>query len=312
MKHSDPDANEYKSFKGRKDEINKIIKQLQTNKNIKDICNDAIPPYIEDNDIEFEKNPNVFCFRDKVFDLIECKFIDVPDKYDYMVITTGYDYREPLKEEMDKINELLTKVFLIPEERKLYLTILATGLYGKTLEKFTLANGSGRNGKGFINELVAKTLGNYAYTCSNAVLLNSIKDGANQTIANMDNKRVIFYREPDTSNLQKINSSTVKEISGGNEINARGLYSSKTKTLLKATHILECNERPKISGETDDAIAMRLIDIGFRSTFTKNKNDVDTDNNIYEGDDTVKDIAFQDNHKFALFHILVEHWKNTY
>jgi phage/plasmid-associated DNA primase len=207
------------------------------------------------------------------------------------------------------MNELLTKVFPFHEERKLYLTLLATGLYGKTLEKFVLANGSGRNGKGFTNELIMKTLGNYAYTCSNAVLLSSIKDGANQTIANMDHKRVVFYREPDTTNNQKLNTSTIKEITGGNEINARGLYSSNTKTILKATHILECNERPKMSGETDEAIAMRLIDIGFRSTFTKNLNDVDAENHIYEGDDSVKDVSFQDNHKFALFHILVEHWK---
>jgi phage/plasmid-associated DNA primase len=46
-------------------------------------------------------------------------------------------------------------------------------------------------------------LGNYGYTCSNAIFLDGIKDGANQTIANMHNKRMIFYREPDTDNNQK-------------------------------------------------------------------------------------------------------------
>jgi hypothetical protein len=39
-------------------------------------------------------------------------------------------------------------------------------------------------------------------------------------------------------------------------MNAKGLYSSNTKTVLKATHILECNERPKMSGETDEAISI--------------------------------------------------------
>ena len=41
-----------------------------------------------------------------------------------------------------------------------------------------------------------------------------------------------------------------------NEMNARGLYSSNTNTVLKATNILECNERPKMSGETDEAISI--------------------------------------------------------
>ena len=109
-----------------------------------------------------------------------------------MCINTGYDYREPTKVETDKLNELFERVFPKEDERKLYLTLLATGLHGKTLEKFILANGSGRNGKGFTNELSMKMFGHYAYTCSNSILLNPIKDGANQTIANMDNKRLIF------------------------------------------------------------------------------------------------------------------------
>jgi hypothetical protein len=49
---------------------------------------------------------------------------------------------------------MLDKIFIIKDERELYLIILATGLYGQTLEKFILANGEGRNGKGVLNEFV--------------------------------------------------------------------------------------------------------------------------------------------------------------
>ena len=54
---------------------------------------------------------------------------------------------------------------------------------------------------------------------------------------------------------------------------------------------------------------MRLIDIEFRSTITNNAKDADPGNHIFEGDDSVKDIQFQENHKVSLFHILVAHWK---
>ena len=47
------------------------------------------------------------------------------------------------------------------------------------------------------------------------------------------------------------------------------------------------------------------------STFTNNAKDAyaDPGKHIFEGDDGVKDIQFQENHKFSLFHILVAHWK---
>ena len=184
-------------------------------------------------------------------------------------------------------------------------------MHGKTLEKFILANGCGRNGKGFINELFLCMLGRYGYTCSNSVLMNPLKGGACQEVANMDNKRCVIYREPDTDNCKKLNGSTVKELTGGKVIPARGLYSSKTEQVLRATHIVECNERPKISGDIGNALVMRIIDQLFRSTFTKELNDVDESIHIYKGDDSIKDTQFQENHKYALFNILTEYWNDS-
>jgi phage/plasmid-associated DNA primase len=206
------------------------------------------------------------------------------------------------------MNGLLDQVFPYPDERKLYLIVLASGLCGKTLEKFINANGNGGNGKGFLNELAQCVMGNYAYTCGNNVLLNPIKAGNNPEVANMNHKRIVFYREPDTSQNQKLNVATVKELTGGKEINARLNYSNDTKCNLKATHILECNERPKLSGKIDDAVVRRLIDIPFRSTFTKNPDDYAGDH-VFQGNDTVKTYIFQQDHKSALFHIILEHWK---
>jgi hypothetical protein len=50
--------------------------------------------------------------------------------------------------------------------------------------------------------------GDYAYNGGNAILLNPIKAGNNPEVANMNNKRIVFYREPDTEN-QKINIATL-------------------------------------------------------------------------------------------------------
>ena len=88
---------------------------------------------------------------------------------------------------------MLEKVLPYADERKLYLTILSTGLCGKTLEKFTNANGNGGNGKGFLNECAEVLFGDYAYTCVNGVLLNPIKAGNNPETASMNNKRIVCF-----------------------------------------------------------------------------------------------------------------------
>jgi phage/plasmid-associated DNA primase len=309
MKLYDADGDEYKNYKLKCDAIYKIIVSLQSNKNIKDVCNDAIKPYIENKNIEFEINPYIFCFENKIFDLQKCDFV-LPYKYDYMTLTTGYNYTSPTSEQINKMNNVISDIFPIESERALYLIILSTGLFGKTLEYFTLANGTGRNGKGLLNELAIKTFGNYAYTCSNVVLMNDLKDGTNQSIANMNHKRFIIYREPKESINSKLNSSVIKELTGGSEINARGIYSSNTKTNLKGTHIEECNAKPKIDGEVNDALLKRIIDIPFRTSFTaNNKDEIDRENNILMPDSSFKELSFQNDYKIALFHILIPYWK---
>ncbi len=309
LKELEPGNDNYRLTLEKNKLLIKIIGQLQSNSNIKAICNDAIKPYIENNKVSFEKNAYVFCFTNKVYDLKKYEFFDYGNREDYMTMTTGYEYRPATKTEKETLNNILSKIFPIEIERKLYLTILSTGLYGMTLEKFILANGSGRNGKGLINELAEKMFGNYAYNCNNAILLNAVKDGANQSISNMDNKRIIFYREPNAENQHKLDVCTIKEITGGSKINARALYSTNTDTNLKGTHIMECNEKPLMRGQIDKAIMDRYIDIKFRSTFTDRDEEVNEEENIYKCKVELKEINFQEEHKYALFEILIEHWK---
>jgi hypothetical protein len=51
-----------------------------------------------------------------VYDLEKCEFVE-PNKEEYMIISTGYIYREPTLAEIDKLNKLLGHVFPIQEEK---------------------------------------------------------------------------------------------------------------------------------------------------------------------------------------------------
>ena len=218
-------------------------------------------------------------------------------------------YIEPEEKEIEELKGVLNSILPVEDERKLYMTILCSGMVGKTLEKFINANGSGGNGKGVLNELMYEMSGEYAYNCCNEVLLKPLKSGNNVDVANMENKRVVFYREPDTSQQQKLNISSIKELTGGSEISATKKYSNKTKCVISGTHIIECNERPKINGRVDNAMVRRLIDIPFRSMFVKNVKDYEGEQYVFQGNDNYKTAEFRDTYKCALFVILIEYMK---
>jgi len=267
-------------------------------------------------DIVFDKNPYLFCFKNKLFDLSKNKFIKPKPEY-YISMTTGYNYEdlddETKDELIEELNKIIDTIFFQKDLKQLYLTILSTGMCGIPLEKFIISNGSGGNGKGLLNELVQSTIGEYAYILPSSIILNNLKTGGNPEIFNLNNKRLVICREPDYK--FKINCATLKELVGGTEINARTLYSDKTTTNLCLTFIMECNEKPKLN-ETSDALSRRIIDIPFKSRFVDKKiydklNDEQKINtaiiNSY-----YKTKEFKEKYKLVLFLILKDYFYRYY
>jgi len=290
--------------------VSKYRQTAQKLRNIKfriDLIKD-IQFKLNNDDIIFDNKPYLYAFNNKIFNIQTGEIIK-PNYEDYISITTGYDYTDKNIDELKiQLNKIIDTIFKQEDIKKLYLTLLSTGLSGIPLEKFIIANGSGGNGKGLLNELTEIMMGNYCYILPSQILLQNIKTGANVEIFNMNKKRLVITREPDDEQL--LNCSTIKEICGGNNINARDLYSSNTKTTLNLTLIMECNKKPKLS-ETTDAMARRILDIPFKSKFVdkcnydkmneKQKEGVYIINQYYKTND------FKEKYKIALFHILLEH-----
>lgn len=304
MKEHADDEQIMKTLKDNYTKIKNIIETISSYTRINNIYG-FINTGIErgSDEIEWENQPYHFAFKNKIYDLKNNSWT-TPLKDDYITITTGYDWREPTDGEMKKLREIIDTILPQKDEQRLYMTILAQAMIGETLEKFIMANGNGGNGKGVINELVYEMFGNYAYNCANNVLLAPLKQGSNPEVANMGYKRIVFYREPEEN--QKINVATMKELTGGSEINARKNYSNNTSTKLMATHILECNKRLKLSGKVDNALNRRLCDIPFRSTFTNNPEDYGGDY-VFKADKYYKTQEFKETYRYALFKILLEY-----
>lgn len=292
---------EHQSFNKMKNQIKKL-KTIQFKK-------DIVESYKEvgtDSTIMFDDKWHLFGFENVVYDLEQGKFREY--KYDdYVSTTTGYEWREPTKQEMDTVTQLIEQIMPIEEERELYLQILCTALDGKCLEKFIIFNGGGGNGKGMMNDLLLIALGNYALIGNNAILFETSKSGSNPEKANIHKKRLVIFREPSEKN--KFENSVVKELTGGGTFSARGHHESVTKKELNLTMIVECNKKPLFSEEPGQSEVRRIIDMFFRTSYTDNEELVDEESYIYKANSYYKESDFQQTHKYALLKILMNAYK---
>lgn len=266
--------------------------------------NELIETYKEyglNNDIVFDDKWWLFGFKNQVYDMKLQSFRPY-NLYDYVSITTQYDWREPTDDEMSTMHKLLSLIMPIPEELDAYLQILSTAIDGRPLEKFCIQSGFGGNGKGMINDLMLVMLGGYGMTGNNSILFEPSKSGSNPEKANLHKKRYVIFREPPEK--KKFENSIIKELTGGGYISARGLYETSCSKELNLTMVVECNTKPLFSEEPTNADVRRIIDIYFRSTFVTDPSLVDPSKYIYLADPIYKTPHFQHTHKFALFKIL--------
>jgi phage/plasmid-associated DNA primase len=215
----------------------------------------------------FDLNPDMLGFKNGTYDLKNMVFRDAR-KDDYISLIINYDYRVSTDDEMKKFMNFIDTVMPVPEERDFLLKALSSGLGGRTLENILILTGSGRNGKDtLLSYLMKEALDrNLFYYNNNTVITGNNSSGVNQEKCNMDKKRCVLFSEPNKDcNLK---NNTLKEISGCKQINARGLYSKNTETILHATNIILCNKIPTLDN-VDEAISQRLLVIPFRSLFRK-------------------------------------------
>ena len=157
-----------------------------------------------------------------------------------------------------------------------------------------------------------KSIGKYGYKLPSTAIGQVIKEGANPTIAKLNNKRFVLVQEPDRKH--KVVCSTVKELTGDKELNCRTLYSTDTYVRLLLTLLMECNDLPQLD-EAGDAIGRRIDVSPFDSKFLTearwiNRTDEEKkSNSIHKANTYYLSDAFQDTFKQALMEILMDYFK---
>ena len=263
---------------------------------------------------KLDAQPNLIAFNNCVFDLYSGKFRELR-RTDYISTTTGYDWIEPDETAKNEFETLfLNKVFVDIKVRTHFLKTLCASLDGtKRRHKFNIWCNFGRNGKSITMNAISKMLGGY-YGVMNSAVLQTCKQDAGQATPQfivLKTCRVVSVNEPEVS--RKLNSNLIKEMSGGDPITLRRLYSSAIETFQPmAMPTMPCNDIPNMD-RNDDAIMNRLDIIPFMSTFG-----VRPDKSIIEKDNVDK-MEFKADHSIegrlvdwrcCFFKSIVKHFKD--
>lgn len=229
----------------------------------------ALPSFYTDEDLpkKMDESRHLFAFLDKVVDLNTGEVRPIAP-YDYVSINTGYNYPKKSNPEIRKqILRVLRGLWDDDEMVGYILAILALSLYGKcVIEEFYIWKGKGGNGKGLLAELLKRVFGNYHHgvPISTFTYQDARKDATNDNIVNMKGKRFVLTMEPEAD--VKLQGGLLKEISGGDEITARGIYARPIKFVPQCHTHIQVNIAPPMN-KMDPGVKRRLVILPFPFQF---------------------------------------------
>jgi len=229
---------------------------------------------------------------------VHTKFDNMHD--DFLSIKDGKKINLKTKEVSDRVREDYYTMFcnvscvdetkhaerfftsLMPDEinRQYLKKVLGYILTGDTRARvYFVWYGIGANGKSMIAQVIQKILSKYFHTCDKSIFCKFDKEfkGCTPEICDLLGKRCVLYSEGETSDKIELNMSTIKQISGEDEIHGNPKYKEtiRFKPICKLN--LLTNYVPKIDGSkaSSDRLRVLFFDQTFSSTPQKGERKID-------------------------------------
>jgi P4 family phage/plasmid primase-like protien len=238
---------------------------------------------------------HLLCFNNGVVDFVNKVFRDgCPE--DYITKTTRINYvpydleRPEFVESVNAILDFMEKLFPISDLLTYMWDHLASCLIGSNKNQtFNVYHGSGSNGKSIIADLMAVTLGEYKGTVPITLVTEKrgLIGGTSDEVLKLKGVRYAVMQEP--SKNVKLNEGIMKELTGGDPIQARGLY-SESEIFEPQFNLVVCTNNLFDIESNDDGTWRRIRKVDFLSKFIdEGEEHTDDTPYIYTKDKSLKD-----------------------
>ena len=244
-----------------------------------------------------DTNKYLMCFNNGVVDFTTKTFREgYPE--DYITKSTRINYvsyqenigSEEFKKTAAEIEEFMKKLFPIPDLNRYMYDHLASCLIGANKNQtFNVYHGSGSNGKSIVADLMSVTLGEYKGTVP-ITLVTDVRGkigGTSDEVLKLKGIRYAVMQEPTKG--AKLNEGIMKELTGGDPIQARGLY-SESEIFEPQFTLVVCTNNLFDIDSNDDGTWRRIRKCDFMSKFIDEGETYDDDTKyVYPKDKSLKD-----------------------
>jgi len=271
--HYDPSDDRAEFLKKQTKIVHDIKIKLKKTNDKNNIMREAAEIFYDDHFIKnMDTNKYLMCFNNGVVDFKNKVFRDgYPE--DYITKSTKINYipydenNEEYKSVSLEINRFLSTLFPIPDLNRYMFDHLASCLIGTNKNQtFNVYHGSGSNGKSIIADLMSVTLGEYKGTVP-ITLVTDVRGkigGTSDEVLKLKGIRYAVMQEP--SKGVKLNEGIMKELTGGDPIQARGLY-SESEIFEPQFSLVVCTNNLFDIESNDDGTWRRIRKCDFLSKF---------------------------------------------
>jgi P4 family phage/plasmid primase-like protien len=219
-----------------------------------------------------DTNKHLLCFNNGVIDFKNKEFREgYPE--DYITITTRINYtpfdenNSEMQEIANQITSFMKTLFPIADLNKYMWDHFASCLIGANKNQtFNVYHGSGSNGKSIIADLMSLTLGEYKGTVPITLVTEKrgLIGGTSDEVLKLKGIRYAVMQEP-TKGV-KLNEGIMKELTGGDPIQARGLY-SESEIFEPQFNLVVCTNNLFDIESNDDGTWRRIRKCDFLAKF---------------------------------------------
>jgi P4 family phage/plasmid primase-like protien len=280
----EPNGEQHEKAQRKIKKIAEICIKLKKTNDKNNIMREAMEIFFDKDFIKnMDSNPWLLCFTNGVFDF---KTKDFRQGYpqDYITKTTNIPYIAYEYENNAVISEeILTFMQQLFPQASLCQYMwdhLASCLIGiKKEHAFNIYRGSGSNGKSILTDLMSQALGEYKSTVPITLVTekrNSI-GGTSSEVIQLKGVRYAVMQEP--SKEAVINEGIMKELTGGDPIQARALYSD-SEIFIPQFSLVVCTNALFEIKSNDDGTWRRMKLVDFIAKFVSEE-EVHTDDTKY-------------------------------
>ena len=235
-----------------------------------------------------DSNKHLMCFTNGVVDFKNRVFRDGYPQ-DYITKSTNISY-QPFSYYSENSSEMVQQILTFMEQlfpdkslNKYMWDHLSSSLIGDNINQtFNIYRGSGSNGKSILTDLMTQALGEYKATVPITLVTtkrNSI-GGTSSEVMQLKGVRYAVMQEPSKDDA-KINEGVMKELTGGDPLQARQLY-CESETFIPQFDLVVCTNTLFDITSNDDGTWRRIRICDFMAKFVDSDAPVIDDDNPYQ------------------------------